>query len=76
MNRLNYCIQCVDSVTGKRGTFGYSSRDVNGTYFAITPIFPDLSEFYAYAKDAGWMADPTSAERLADLYMIRREDAV
>jgi hypothetical protein len=52
---MKYCIQCTDQNTGQTGDFGYDPLQGNtaGSFRAITPIFPCLQEFYAWAHQNG-----------------------
>ncbi len=53
---MNYCIQCLDRASGKTGNFVYDpvlQSDRAGAFYAITPAFSDLQEFYAWCSANG-----------------------
>lgn len=51
-----YCIHCVDQDSGKEGCFAYNPTDgcTAGNFHAITPVFPDLQEFYDWTHKTGF----------------------
>ena len=44
---LRYCIQCRDRVTGQVGDFAYH---VDKPFEAVSPVFPDLIQFFMWTK--------------------------
>ena len=49
---FNYCIQCTDKNTGKIGDF-VAERKEDG-FYAISPVFDNLLDFFWWARDNGW----------------------
>lgn len=57
---MKYCIQCTDKLSRVVGCFGYNEEKylkekAKGLVWfeAITPVFPDLGEFFRWAKENG-----------------------
>lgn len=54
--KLNYAIQCTDTVSGKKGSFGFNSEEYLSAdrplqFIARTPVFPGLVELFAWSKE-------------------------
>ena len=52
---MNYTIQCKDTISGKTGCFGFSTKKYLSAneklqFIALTPIFDNLIDLFAYAK--------------------------
>lgn len=58
MNRIQYCVQCTDRISGKVGCFAYDiAAEANGEGFkAISEVFPSLTEFYDWADSQGYIS--------------------
>lgn len=55
MQQMNYAIQCTDTVTGKKGTFGfdtaeYLAADKPLQFKAMTPVFNGMQGLCAWAR--------------------------
>lgn len=57
---INYCLQCKDT-QGRLGSFAYSYKTDEG-FVAISPIFSDLLDFYAWAHNQGYYSKPGSCD--------------
>ena len=68
MDKLNYCIQCR-TPDGLIGTFGFSGMTQDLEFIPCTPVFPDLSQFYDWARANGWRDNDT--RDVSQLYMER-----
>ena len=47
---MSYCIQCMDRTSGKTGDFIFKNDKYK---HAISPVFDDLMELYAYMRKRG-----------------------
>jgi hypothetical protein len=59
MITLHYCIQCTDKQSGNVATFAYDKQrfDCGNGFYAISPLFACVSEFFTWAKEQGWKSD-------------------
>ena len=58
MEKIKYCIQCTDKVSGKVGCFAYNiaAHEQGKGFNAITEVFPSSCEFFKWAKNNGYEA--------------------
>jgi hypothetical protein len=52
---LGYCIQCTDRVSGKVGDFVYPTGK---PFEAISPVFDNVADLYAWIAAQGWETYP------------------
>lgn len=56
-----YCIQCLDNVSGKVGTFGYDVARTDG-FYAITPVFSSLQYLCDWYREQGFVNEQGHAD--------------
>lgn len=54
---LHYAIECTDKVSGQIGSFAYAEEK---PFYATSPVFSHLSEFYTWAHNSGYRGRPGS----------------
>lgn len=61
----NYAIQCKDVASGDTGVFLFDTThwQRTGEFHAVSPVFPCLSEFYAWDNANGPRRAPCYLER-------------
>lgn len=62
---MNYTVQCRDVTSGETGCFLFDTAhwQQTGDFRAISPVFPDLAQFFAWDKANGDMRRPGYWER-------------
>lgn len=55
---LNYAIQCTDTVSGEKGTFGFDTEEYLAAdrpfqFKAKTPVFDNLQDLFKWSKQNG-----------------------
>lgn len=56
MEKIKYCIQCTDKLSGKVGCFAYDieAYERGEGRKAISEVFPSSSELFLWAKKEGY----------------------
>lgn len=70
LDRISYCINCVEASSNYRGTFAYDEQLLEWGFghWAISPIFSKVEGFYAWAKEEGFLY-----HRLGEMLVMSRE---
>lgn len=65
----NAAVQCTDATTGKVGDFLFLEKNKDG-FVAISPVFDDYLDFYAYCESVGLEEVPNT---MAMKFSMREE---
>lgn len=62
----NYTVQCRDATSGATGCFLFDTAhwQQTGEFRAVSPVFADLTQFYAWNSDNGRPGGPCYLERI------------
>lgn len=62
---MNYTIQCRDITSGETGCFLFDVPhwQATGEFRAISPVFPNVAQFYAWNRENGSQGGPAYIER-------------
>ncbi|WP_418131441.1 hypothetical protein [Variovorax sp. 278MFTsu5.1] len=64
----NYTVQCTDVTTGKTGCFLFDTAhwQQTGEFRAVSPVFANLTQFYAWDNENKNLRAPCYLERNSD----------
>lgn len=64
---MNYTIQCTDVVSGETGCFLFDTAhwQETGEFKAVSPVFPGLSEFFAWDNAQGARRESIYLDRVS-----------